>query len=102
MEIAVRSMTRLQSGPDTQLLEAAQWATEAGEGLQIRFSPSFYRPAMRSYQNWRDTSWTVEIAKPDDCVVLKPTLEAFFEALATGAVEELTNMLREFKRGRQQ
>lgn len=101
MEIAVRSTTRLQSGPDTQLLEAAQWAKEAGEALQIRLSPTFYKPSARSYQSWRDTSWTIEIVQPDEAPEIKDALEAFFGALATGGVRELTEVLQGFKAGRQ-
>ena len=47
-------------------------------------------------------SWTIDVPTTDEAHALKPALEAFSDALATGAVEELTNMLREFKRGRQQ
>lgn len=100
MEISVKSTTRLQSGPDAQLLEAAQWAKDAGEALQIRLSPTFYRPSLRSYQSWRDTSWTIEVGQPDEAPAIKDALEAFFGALATGGVGELTEVLKGFKAGR--
>jgi len=101
MEISVRSTSRLMSGLDPQLQEVAQWPREDGEGLLIRFSPSFYKSHARSYHSWRDTSWTVEVPNVAEAAEVKASLEAFFEALATGAVGELTEVLREFKAGRQ-
>jgi hypothetical protein len=97
MAISVRSVVSQQAGPDTHLEEALQQAQEAGEPLQLRFAPLFYKRSTRGYSSWREMSWTVGVHSAEEAVDVRRAVEAFFDAVATGQVAALTGTLQSFK-----
>lgn len=100
MTISVRSMTLAQAGGDPQLADAMALADAKGEPLQIRMQPQLYRAGERTYQGWKDTSWTVGVPTVAEAEELRDALGAFFEAVAVGELAELTATLRAWRAGR--
>ena len=100
MAISVRSASVLQAGGDPQLLEAGELAKASGRPLQIRMNLQLKVAGSKSYAGWRDTSWTVSVSGAEEAELVKDALQAFFGAVATGRLGELTEVLSEFGGGR--
>lgn len=100
MAISVRSASVLQAGGDPQLLEAGSLAQQVGRPLQIRVSLQLKVAGTKSYVGWRDTSWTVSVGGAEEAEQVKDALQAFFGAVATGRLGELTEVLSGFQGGR--
>jgi len=97
MDISVRMTTVQRQGVDPQLVEAHGWAAAVGESLQIRFAAGLYRPTSKNYPHWKDSSWLVSVDSAETGQLMRYAVDAFFQALGTGDVEGLTQLLGEFK-----
>lgn len=86
------------SGRDPELDRNEEASTKLGAALALRGNLFSYNPETQRYAQWQGASWSVQIWPPsaDVAATIGQALGAFWAAVGTGRLADLTKTLKTF------